>query len=195
MGLRFQQKLIIPSASRPLVVRAQLLTLLEQAITSKRVVALAAPAGWGKTTALAQWAGDSRLPVAWYTLDAADRDPQLFLDYLLHTVAAFAPGVEMIVAQLAAEPRGLPELIQATALALAAAPQPFALVFDDFFNRRHPGTTQAIMEFLLSTPAIAPFLVTGKKLWACDAARHPDYLRHMKSARVATRRSENTSSL
>jgi ATP/maltotriose-dependent transcriptional regulator MalT len=133
MGLRFQQKLIIPTASRPLVVRAPLLAQLEQAITSKRVVALAAPAGWGKTTALAQWAGDSCLPVAWYTLDAADRDPQLFLDYLLHTVAAFAPGAETIVAQLAAaEPRGLPELIQAAALALAAAPQPFALVFDDF---------------------------------------------------------------
>src|SRR5262245_50280196 len=133
MGLRFQQKLIIPAASRPLVVRAALLSQLEQAITAKRVVALAAPAGWGKTTALAQWAAESRLPAAWYTLDAADRDPQLFLDYLLHTVAAFVPGAETIVAQLAAaEPRGLPELIQAAALAIAAAPQPFALVFDDF---------------------------------------------------------------
>ena len=133
MALRFQQKLIIPSASRPLVVRDKLLTQLEQAITTKRVVALAAPAGWGKTTALAQWASESSMPVAWYTLDATDRDPQLFLDYLLHTIAAFVPGADMIVTQLAATaPRGLPELIQATALAIAAAPAPFALVFDDF---------------------------------------------------------------
>jgi LuxR family maltose regulon positive regulatory protein len=133
MALRFQQKLIIPAASRPLVVRRRLLSQFEQAITTKRVVALAAPAGWGKTTSLAQWANDSSLPVAWYTLDAADRDPQLFLDYLLHTVAAFVPGAETIVAQLATTaPRGLPELIQATALAIAAAPAPFALVFDDF---------------------------------------------------------------
>src|SRR5690349_17095047 len=133
MGLRFQQKLIIPAASRPLVVRDRLLSQFEQTIPAKRVVALAAPAGWGKTTALAQWASDSSMPVAWYTLDAADRDPQLFLDYLLHTVAAFVPGVETIVAQLATiAPRGLPELIQAAALAIAAAPAPFALVFDDF---------------------------------------------------------------
>ncbi|HEY3228113.1 MAG TPA: hypothetical protein VGJ87_02770, partial [Roseiflexaceae bacterium] len=133
MALRFQQKLIIPSASRPLVVRDKLLTQLEQAITTKRVVALAAPAGWGKTTALAQWASESSMPVAWYTLDATDRDPQLFLDYLLHTIAAFVPGADMIVSQLAATaPRGLPELIQTTALAIAAAPAPFALVFDDF---------------------------------------------------------------
>src|SRR5436305_13581724 len=133
MGLRFQQKLIIPSASRPLVTREHLLAQLEQAITTKRVVALAAPAGWGKTTALAQWATSSRLPVTWYTLDAGDRDPQLFLDYLLHTVAEFVPGAAGIVAQLAATaPQGLPDLIHATALAIAAAPQPFALVLDDF---------------------------------------------------------------
>jgi ATP/maltotriose-dependent transcriptional regulator MalT/DNA-binding SARP family transcriptional activator len=133
MALRFQQKLIIPSSARPLVARAQLLSQLEQAITTKRIVALAAPAGWGKTTALAQWAGQSSLPVAWYTLDVADRDPQLFLDYLLHTVAAFVPGAAGIVAQLAsASPQNLPELIHAAALAIAAAPAPFALVFDDF---------------------------------------------------------------
>ncbi len=101
MGLRFQQKLIIPSSARPLVVRDNLVSQLEQAISTKCVIALAAPAGWGKTTALAQWASASSLPVAWYTLDAADRDPQLFLDYLLHTVAAFVPGAETIVAQLA----------------------------------------------------------------------------------------------
>lgn len=133
MALRFQQKLIIPTSSRPLVVRAQLLTQIEQAITTKRVVALAAPAGWGKTMVLAQWAQSSRLPVTWYTLDAADRDPQLFLDYLLHTVAERVPGATPILGQLAgAAPQNLPDLIHATALAIAATPEPFALVFDDF---------------------------------------------------------------
>ncbi len=65
-----------------------------------------------------------------------------------------------------------------------------ALVFDDFFNRRHPGTTQAIMEFLLSTPRIAPFMITGKKLWTCDASRHLDYVRRMKSVLVTSRKTE-----
>lgn len=133
MGLRFQQKLIIPSSARPLVQRKNLIAQLEQAISTKSVTALAAPAGWGKTTALAQWAAISSLPVAWYTLDATDRDPHLFLDYLLHSVAAFVPDVQSIVAQLASTgPSNLPDLMQATALAIAAAPEPFALVFDDF---------------------------------------------------------------
>jgi ATP/maltotriose-dependent transcriptional regulator MalT/DNA-binding SARP family transcriptional activator len=133
MSLRFQQKLIIPATARPLVERPRLLTELEQVVTTRRVVALAAPAGWGKTTTLAQWAAGSSLPVAWYTLDPADRDPQLFLDYLLHSVAAFVPAAAEIVTRLSTTaPQGLPELIHATALAISAAPAPFALVLDDF---------------------------------------------------------------
>ncbi len=77
MTLRFLHKLSIPSAAYPLVDRADLLDRLDQAITTKQVVALAALAGWGKTTALAQWAARAALPIAWYTLDSADRDPRL----------------------------------------------------------------------------------------------------------------------
>jgi len=73
MALHFRQKLIIPSSVRPPIVRDKLLTQLEQAIATKRVVALAASAGWGKTIALAQWATSTTLPIAWYTIDVADR--------------------------------------------------------------------------------------------------------------------------
>jgi LuxR family maltose regulon positive regulatory protein len=133
MSLRFQQKLIIPSTARPLVERPRLLAELEQVVTTRRVVALAAPAGWGKTTVLAQWAAASSLPVAWYTLDHADRDPQLFLDYLLHSVASFVPGAAEIVTRLATTaPQSLADLIHSAALAISAAPAPFALVLDDF---------------------------------------------------------------
>jgi ATP/maltotriose-dependent transcriptional regulator MalT len=54
MALRFQQKLIVPTSARPLIDRPHVIAQLDHAIRSKRVVALAAPAGWGKTTALAQ---------------------------------------------------------------------------------------------------------------------------------------------
>jgi len=133
MSLRFQQKLIIPANGRPLVDRPRLQVELEHVITTRRVVALAAPAGWGKTTALAQWAAASRLPVAWYTLDPGDRDPHLFLDYLLHSVAEFVPGAADLLACLATTPaQALPEITHATALAISAAKTPFALVLDDF---------------------------------------------------------------
>ena len=94
---RFQQKLIVPAASRPLIDRTSLVERLEQAITGRRVVALAAPAGWGKTTALTQWSSMATLPIAWYTLDGGDSDPSVFLDYLLHSIAAFIPDGDDLI--------------------------------------------------------------------------------------------------
>lgn len=43
------------------------------------VAMLVAPAGYGKTTVLAQWAQSSLVPVAWYTLDQTDNDLAYFL--------------------------------------------------------------------------------------------------------------------
>ena len=133
MTLRFQHKLSIPSAAFPLIKRPELLERLEQAITSKQVVAVAALAGWGKTTALAQWARQTVLPVAWYTLDSTDRDPCQFLDYVMASAEPYVPGVAELLQRLAGtSPQSLPELFRQAALLVAAAPRPFALVLDDF---------------------------------------------------------------
>ncbi len=133
MTLRFQHKLSIPSAAYLLVERTGLLTRLDQAISTKQLVALAALAGWGKTTALAQWATWASMPVAWYTLDSTDRDPLQFLDYLLYTVAEHVPGASELSQQLAnTSPQSLPDLFHRAALAIAAAPAPFALILDDY---------------------------------------------------------------
>ena len=133
MTLRFQHKLSIPTAAYQLIERAPVLDRLDQAITTKQVVALGALAGWGKTTVLAQWAARAALPVAWYTLDSTDRDPQLFLDYLLHAVAAYVPDAADLAKQLSSiTPQALPDLFRAAALAIAAVSQPFALILDDY---------------------------------------------------------------
>lgn len=64
------------------------------------------------------------------------------------------------------------------------------LVFDDFFNRKHPGTTQAIMEFMVTTPRYAPFLVTTKKLWVCRSDWHDRYFNALKTAQSMRGRTE-----
>jgi ATP/maltotriose-dependent transcriptional regulator MalT/DNA-binding SARP family transcriptional activator len=130
---RFQQKLIVPAASRPLIDRSQLAERLEESISGRRVVALAAPAGWGKTTALSQWSTRTALPIAWYTLDSGDSDPSVFLDYLLHSIADYIPEIDDLITRLSTAPANeLPHLYQAAALGVAAAAAPFALVLDDF---------------------------------------------------------------
>jgi ATP/maltotriose-dependent transcriptional regulator MalT len=161
MAQRFEQKLVVPVATFPLVDRSGLVQRLEQTIRSKRVVTLVAPAGWGKTTALIQWAEGTSLPVCWYTLDSADRDPWLFLDYLLHALRSVLPEAAALAERLdSASPAALPELYRATALAIAAAPASFALILDDLHTLEAgiqdvlPGTG-LIFELIASVAAYA----------------------------------------
>ena len=53
---------------------------------------LIAPAGYGKTTALAQWAQSKGSRAAWLSADHRDNDPAVLLTYL----AATFDGVEPI---------------------------------------------------------------------------------------------------
>ncbi len=94
------------------------------------VTSIVAPAGYGKTTLLAQWAEKDARPVAWVTVDARDDDPILFLRHLgaaLHGAGVARPSdLEPLRAPrssiwCAAVPRLASALAAASA---AAAPDP-----------------------------------------------------------------------
>ena len=60
------------------------------------VTLLVAPAGYGKTTLLSQWAHAltrTNAPVSWLTFDVTDRDPASFLAYLIGAFQAVFPEV------------------------------------------------------------------------------------------------------
>lgn len=133
MSHRFQQKLKLPIFVYVPIERVELLEQLDRSVEGSRLIMVAAPAGWGKTVALGQWVARGALPAAWYTLDSSDRDPHIFLDYLLHGVAAFVPRAGELGARLAAAgAHELPEIVRLIALEIANAPAPFTLVLDDF---------------------------------------------------------------
>jgi LuxR family transcriptional regulator, maltose regulon positive regulatory protein len=55
-----------------------------------------APAGYGKTTLLAQWTEHTPDRVGWVSVDQRDNDPAVLLTYLavaLHRVEPIDPGV------------------------------------------------------------------------------------------------------
>src|SRR5689334_18595003 len=66
-------KLRLPSSRRRLVERARLVDPL-RAEEAPRLVLVAAPAGFGKTTLLVQWLASQRR-VAWLALDSGDAEP------------------------------------------------------------------------------------------------------------------------
>jgi LuxR family transcriptional regulator, maltose regulon positive regulatory protein len=81
----------LPDADRPLVARPRLVRRLIDA-GNVPVALLLAPAGYGKTTLLAEWeAGDPR-PFAWVTLDDSDNDAET----LLSAIALALDAVEAV---------------------------------------------------------------------------------------------------
>src|SRR5687768_12226109 len=71
-------KLRAPPLPRDAVRRERLFTAIERAIEHDacKLVLLSAPAGYGKTTLLSQWAHASRARVAWLALGEDENDPE-----------------------------------------------------------------------------------------------------------------------
>src|SRR5918992_5218515 len=83
----------LPPQKRHALHRARLVDALERDIPDYKLVLVSAPAGYGKTTLLSQWARASRFPVAWLSVGEEDDDPDRFFRYLLTAWAAVQPGI------------------------------------------------------------------------------------------------------
>ena len=92
-------KLSPPHARTALVARPHLLARLDDGFARSVLTLISAPAGFGKTTLLAEWLTSiksswSDAPsVAWFSLDEGDNDPSRFWRYI---IAAFQNIQEMI---------------------------------------------------------------------------------------------------
>src|SRR5512138_1560913 len=83
-------KISIPAPRSNRVARTRLLERIDAGM--QRVLTLVvAPAGFGKTTLIADWARTVSTPVAWLSLDQADHTPERFLSYFIHTLHQISP--------------------------------------------------------------------------------------------------------
>lgn len=84
-SILLRTKFLVPRPRTDSLPRPRLLDWLK-ANTDKRLTLLSAPAGYGKTTILADFINASSNPFAWFTLDAGDSDPTVFLTYLIESL-------------------------------------------------------------------------------------------------------------
>ena len=73
-----------------LVRRPQLAERLTQGVMGPLTL-VSAPAGFGKTTLLAQWLAESAMPVVWLALEPGDNEPVRFLSYLIAALQTLDP--------------------------------------------------------------------------------------------------------
>ena len=129
-------KLFIPRWRRGLVPRPRLTAVLNRGVESKLTL-VSAPAGFGKSTLLAEWlaaAPAEERSVAWLSLDQTDNDPTSFWTYLISALQTAVPAVGAGASSLLRSPQPPPiETVLATMLNdLSAISIDVVLVLDDY---------------------------------------------------------------
>jgi LuxR family transcriptional regulator, maltose regulon positive regulatory protein len=126
-------KFHVPRIRPERLARSRLIQRLNEGV-ARGVVLVCTPAGYGKSTLLANWAEGSKWPVAWLSLDREDNDPVRFWRYVVAALDRVSGRVNEHVLPLLAGPSVLSGQGVVTALVneLAAVPDELALVLDDY---------------------------------------------------------------
>jgi LuxR family maltose regulon positive regulatory protein len=157
-------KFFIPPPKPGTLLRARVSDLLDQGRGTKLTL-VSAQAGFGKTTALANWVHHRCEPglVAWLSLDAGDTNPGTFWTYVVTTLAGPIPDLRANVLPLlessATSPQAaLTELVNR----LAELEHDVVLVLDDYHLVDNPDIADGVAFLLTHLPPHA-HLVLGTR--------------------------------
>ena len=162
-------KLRVPPRPRALVARPRLVARLEEGLAA-RLILVSAPAGFGKTTLLAQWLhgreAATPLQAAWLSLDCEDDDPARFLAYVVAALQTLEPRMAEGLPEALRSPQPPPvesllAVLVNDAAALLAGGR-YLLVLDDYHVIQDPAI-HGVLRFLLDhLPPALVLAVAGR---------------------------------
>jgi LuxR family maltose regulon positive regulatory protein len=126
-------KLYIPSPPPKMVPRPRLIERLNGGL-QQRLTLISAPAGFGKTTLVSEWATVCGQPLAWLSLDSGDDDPARFLAYFVAALQTIAPkvGTGVLGALQSPQPPSIEAILTTLLNEITTTPDHFILVLDDY---------------------------------------------------------------
>jgi LuxR family maltose regulon positive regulatory protein len=158
-------KLHVPRPQPGFVPRRRLVEALSEGLARGRVL-VCAPAGFGKTALLADWARGGGRPVAWLGLDGGDSDPARFWRYAVAALDQARPGLAGRVGPLLGPPppRSFEGLVTAVINELAADPGPdeVLLVLDDYHLVDSGPVHESVAFLLENLPPGLRVVVSGR---------------------------------
>jgi LuxR family maltose regulon positive regulatory protein len=154
-------KLTVPDARRGAVSR---IDLIERARDSDaRVVAVSAPAGYGKTTLLSEWAHLEDRRTAWVSLDRYDDDPAALLRLLAGAFGRVDPSRAYLVAVMGGVGSSLlGRVAPRLASAFSSSPHPFALFIDDLHELQNSACHDVLEIIASRVPAGSQLVVASR---------------------------------
>lgn len=154
----------IPPQPQHGVSRRRLIDALERDIPHSKLILVSAPAGYGKTTLLSQWAYAGHFPVVWLSLGEEDNDLERFLRYLLASWEAVQPEISDSPLDLLLGDRS-PDGEAVLAAFINAAndtPEHIVFVLDDYHLIKDPAIHEALAFLLDHLPPALHFVLAGR---------------------------------
>jgi len=138
-------KIHIPLPRPALVERPRLIDQLNQDCQAKLTL-ISAPAGYGKSSLVSEWAHINTLPVTWLTLDKYDNDLTRFVKYFIAAHKRFRPTLGDTILSLLEGPQTPSEEILLGELVneLSSLDKSYVMVLDDY----HVITNRAIHKLI-----------------------------------------------
>ncbi len=157
-----EAKLRRPSMGAHMVRRERLRTEITADRTAA-VISIIAPAGYGKTVLLADWAADEERPIAWLSLDELDNEPSILLAYLAAAIDRIEPIEPSIGSMLTAPgPRILARAVPRLATELHRWSRPGVLVLDDFHRLTDQRCLDAMALLIEYRPLGVQIVIAGR---------------------------------
>ena len=152
-GVFFEWKFERVRAPRDALARARCTDVLRE--SAPRLVLLAAPPGFGKTTLLAQWREVDSRAFACVSLDSGDNDPVTFWSYIVQAIRHAAPEWGAAALSALREPRAdvVDAVVPAVLRDLEAISEKLVLVLDDYQEITNRICHDSLSFFLERTPS------------------------------------------
>jgi LuxR family maltose regulon positive regulatory protein len=163
-------KLYIPPTPPRVVQRSRLVERLN-ADLHRKLTLIAAPAGCGKTTLVSEWLAGLQVSgrlVAWLSLDEGDSDPVRFLTYLIAALRTVAPQIGegasgLLQSHSASQPQHTEAILTALLNEIAAIPDNFVLVLDDYHVIDAQGVDDALAFLIEHMPAQMHLVIASRE--------------------------------
>ena len=128
------------------------------------VVSVVAPAGYGKTTLLAQWAAQNGQAFAWVSVDEPDNDAKVLLTYVAQALNKVEPIDQRVFAALASPGSSVPgSVVPRLGSAFSSMTSPVVLVLDDVHVLRNREGQAALSVLADHVPKGSRLVLAGRE--------------------------------
>lgn len=166
-----QTRISLPQLPNKFIQRPRLTGRINQGVQGPLTL-LAAPAGFGKTQLLIEWVHETRLPIAWLTVDSDDKDLSRFFRYFIGALQTIEPELGEEALEFFQFTGGSKLEVGLTLLIndLSSRPKEKVLVIDDFHLLENPAALQGVSFLLKYLPSNLHLVIASRSEPELDLA-------------------------